>query len=202
MLKINLQSLFKSLKSFNNWHSLALVLIFIVLFFVFLNLEPNTALKVVMTAISLFGIIFLPGKSKTEFLTILISYLLFFDLYYLFLNFQWALWQIMTLFIVGASSIFLLAHWANKDELGENYFWAYLILTNFILLEIFLSLIPWPIDPKNKAMILTTLFYTISGLINLKKQHQLIWDRILYYVIIAILLISGIVLTAQWFRGY
>lgn len=181
-----------------NWNNLDryrnifLFLFFAVFLVGFLILEMSWMLKILMICLSVWAGYMFFKKKENDFLVIILYFLLFYDCYSLFFSFSWPLWLPMGLIIVFTAPIYY-------------FFWShsrvYAVLLTLIILEIFLGLLPWPTDPKGKAMILVGIFYLFSGFISSREQNELSLKKIAPYIIVSFMVILMVILTSQWY-GY
>lgn len=194
----NLSLKFKNLL---HWRGLILISLFLLAFLGFLSFEKALILKILMVILILGAGYFLLSQEKFDFLAIIVFYLLLFNLYNFYFVMTWPLWLVMLLLLLFTAGIFYLTNWINIELIDKRLNLVYLLLIALIILEIFLALIPWPTDPKGKAMILATVFYLFTGLVSLKAHQQLDWKKSLSYLAISFLIILAIIITTQWY-GY
>jgi len=86
--------------------------------------------------------------------------------------------------------------------LGEETILSYVYTTliGILELELFLSLIPWPIDPKGKSLILVGSFYFFTEMIRFKKEESLSWQKAVSLAILILIIIVMVILTSQWYK--
>ncbi|MCL5795225.1 MAG: hypothetical protein M1338_02615, partial [Patescibacteria group bacterium] len=126
---------------------------------------------------------------------ILILFLGFFSLYSLYLGVNWSLGLIM----LGALVLIFFTYYCYiKEHNIQSLVWALLI--SILGVEFFVALIVWPIDPKDKSLILIGSFYFFTEIIKLKESNQLNWKKTISLGILILLIILLIILTSNWYK--
>jgi len=130
----------------------------------------------------------------------LISFLSAF-LYFLFIqnllfikNFP--IWFLMILITLGAFLIFYYVLWARSKE--GRIVPMFSSLFALILLESFLMMSFWNIDPVPKSLLMVVLLYFYLGVLDLKLRGELTGKKIIEYLLIAIIATLIIILTIRW----
>lgn len=130
----------------------------------------------------------------------LISFLTAF-LYFLFVqnllfikNFP--IWFLMILVTLGAYLIFFYVLWARSKE--GRVVPVFSSLFALILLETFLMMSFWNIDPVPKSLLMVVLLYFYLGVLDLKLRGELTGKKIIEYLLISIVASSIIVFTIRW----
>lgn len=130
----------------------------------------------------------------------LISFLTAF-LYFLFVqnllfikNFP--IWFLMVLVTLGAYLIFYYVLWARSKE--GRVVSLFSSLFALILLESFLVMSFWNIDPVPKSLLLVIVLYFYLGVLDLKLRGELTGKKIVEYLLISIIATLIIVLTIRW----
>lgn len=138
--------------------------------------------------------------SQREFLILLILFLGLFGLYNAAYGLAIPLYLIMIATLVLVWILFYTLLILDRlDTLIEKP--VFLVLTaaiGLIVLEIFISLSYWPIDPKAKSLIIVVIFYLVTSLIYLYMHNVLRLKRIVGYLIICGLILAVLILLI-WF---
>lgn len=139
-------------------------------------------------------------RSPREFLILLVLYLGLFALYNLLYGLSIPLYLIMIAILVLVAGLFfgLLVLDRLETIIDPPLFWVFVVLVGLVVLEIFLSLSFWPIDPKVKSLIIVIIFYLMTNLIYLYAHSVLKLKRIVGYLIVAILIL-GLLILSIWF---
>jgi hypothetical protein len=85
-----------------------------------------------------------------------------------------------------------------SQELEKKVSLAYLATISLIVLEIFLAMSLWPVDPKTKALVIVIVFYLSLRLIYLNAHHVLNLKRASGFVITSLLILAGIIALGWW----
>ena len=135
-------------------------------------------------------------SSRREFLILLVLYLGLFTLYNLLYGLSIPLFIIMIAILMLVSSLFFGIIMMDRIDvlIDKPLFRLFIILMGLAILEIFISLSYWPIDPKLKSLIIVVIFYIITNLIYLYVHSMLKLKRIAGYLIVSIIILSVIVL--------
>lgn len=192
-MKIN----FDKVKSFLDWQKIILILSLLISFFGFLNFETAVILKIIMVVFILIAGFYIYLKNKSEFLVIIIFFLTFFDIYNLYFSLSLPLWAVMLLAGLAILGIFYLAV-PKEVKILSSYAASYALLLALVILEIFLALIPWPTDPKSKAVVLLAVFYLFSNIILLKIKGDYKLGTIISYAVVALIVMAIAISTTHW----
>lgn len=140
-----------------------------------------------------------PLRSPREFLILLILYLGLFSLYNLLYGLSIPLYLIMVAISVLVAGLFfgLLVLDRLETIIDPPLFWVFVVLVGLVILEIFLSLSFWPIDPKVKSLIIVIIFYLITNLIYLYTHNMLRLKRIAGFLAVGILIL-GLLILSIW----
>lgn len=140
-----------------------------------------------------------PLASKREILVLLVLYLGFFSIYNLLYGLGIPLYFVMLAVWLFVSAMFysLLALDEIDTLLTHPLFWVFTSLVGLVILEVFLSLSFWPIDPKVKSLILVVIYYLITKIIYLYTHNVLNFKKILGFLIISVLII-GLMILSIW----
>lgn len=133
-----------------------------------------------------------PLASPQEFLILLILYIGLFSLYNLLYSLSIPLFIIMIAILVFVSGLFfgMLVIDRLNTLIGQPLFWVFILLIGLVILESFLSLSFWPIDPKIKSLIIVVIFYLVTNSIYLHTHHVLKLKRITGYLAAGFLIIG------------
>jgi hypothetical protein len=169
----------------------------------FLNFESllyNFTLKIVVVVIGLLLVFtFILMKNEvSDFFATVILFLSFYNLYNLYYSLNWPLWLLMIIGIILTISIFNLLFWSVRSSLTGIYLIIYSLLLVLMMLEFFLSLIYWPIDPKSKSLMLVAVFYVLGGVLHLKIENNMNWKTITPYGIISLIVLALTITTSIW----
>lgn len=183
MIKINWNNL-------NRYKDTFLYLFVIVFMLGFFLLEMSWMLKILMICLCAWAYFVSFKKKENNFLIIVLYFLLFYNCYSLFFYLGMPLWLPMMLVIILTALIY---YFFSSDSI------VYAVLLTLIVLEIFLSLISWPTDPKGKSLILVGVIYLFYGISAQENHNKLEFKKIIPYVVICLLIIILVVLTSQWY---
>lgn len=189
--------------------SLPLLLLISLLAFIFFEASPVFIQLVIILATFCFYLFFsrmkipLPKEDSvvvTYYWLDLISFLTAF-LYFLFIqnllfikNFP--IWFLMILITLGAYLIFYYVLWARSKE--GRIVPMFSSLFALILLESFLAMSFWNIDPAPKSLLMVVLLYFYLGVLDLKLRGELTGKKIVEYLLISIVASLIIILTIKW----
>lgn len=186
-----------NLKSLLSLDFIACFLVFFLGILTFLQFETLVVFKYLLffLFVALF-IVFVVSQNIYYFLYPYI-FLVLFDAFNLYYALGWPLWSIMLIIIVSLSVIgfFYLNKYSFDNKIQKYFLLSLLVLT---MLEVFLSLISWPTDPRGKTIILLSVFYLLDGLIGLWAKKTFIFKKIFPYLGIGIIIISAIIITSPW----
>jgi len=182
------------------WHLLIYPLLLGVVlgFFYF---ETSLFLRIMVIFLSISGFFFL--KSMPEVLLLLIFYLGLYDLY----NVRYSLAVPLALIIAVVFTLtILIFHLESRfkhltENMDKNLFQLFLATAGLLILEIFLTMTFWPVDPKIKSLVILFVFYLIfktfylyiNSVLNLKKMATMI---------LVTMMILGGVLVFNMFFGF
>lgn len=194
------------------WSRVILIAILIASLYGFWYFETALILKIIALILAGTGIFMAfsgttekpPLTSRREFLILLVLYLGLYSLYNLLYGLSIPLYLIMIAVLVLVSGLFfgLLILDRLETLIDPPLFRVFIILLGLVVLEIFLSLSFWPIDPKVKSLIIVVMFYLITNLIYLYTHSMLKLKRIVGFLIVA-MVILGLLILSVWlgFRG-
>lgn len=151
--------------------------------------------KIIIFLLILISLWRLIKSKKTDWLMLIFLFLGFLALYNLYLGVNWS----MGLIMLGVLAISGLVYYLLIDK-PAMLSYLFLILIAILELELFLTLIPWPIDPKGKSLILTTSFYFFASMVKLKEENNLDWKKTVSILMLAIIIAILVILTTQWYQ--
>lgn len=183
-----------------SWQFLAIFTLVLVIlgFFYF---EASIFLRVMVIVLGAVGLMTI--RSTSEILTLLILYLGLYDLY----NIRYGLAVPLSVIILVVFGFTLLVFllWANfrkiPHSLDKNLQRLYLVTTGLVVMEVFLTMSFWPVDPKIKSLVIVTIFYIISRVFYLYVNNMLHLKKVMAFIAIS-LLILGAVLVFNIFYGF
>ncbi|MEI6039773.1 MAG: hypothetical protein WCP93_00250 [Candidatus Berkelbacteria bacterium] len=178
----------------------------------FFYFETSIILKVLVVVIA--GVSFYMGirheaekpplTSHREFLILFVLYLAVFTLYNLLYGLGIQLYLIMIAVWLLVTLLFLCMLILDKIDtlMRRALFWLFASLNGLVVLEVFLSLAFWPVDPKIKSLILVVVFYLITNLIYLYTHNVLRFKKVLGYFVVSVLIL-GLLILSTWlgFKG-
>ena len=167
----------------------------------FFYFETATVLRLLVILLGLVGLWQL--KKLPEILAMLLLYLGLYDFY----NIRYGLAVPMATILIGVFGlaiflVYLLTKIYNLGEiLDKNIILVYLLTAGLIVLEIFLAMSLWPVDPKTKALVIVIVFYLSMRLVYLNAHHVLNLNRAAGFVIASILILAGVI-SLGWWQGF
>jgi len=160
--------------------------------------ETSLILLILLIFLALIGLWQL-GRNP-EIMVTLMLYLGLNDLY----NIRYGLAVPMAAILIGALLLtfflsYLLGRIYKYEEMIEkNISLVYLMASNLVVLEIFLAMSLWPVDPKTKSLVIVVTFYLMNKLIYLNVLRVLNLKRAVGFVIISILILGGVISLGFW----
>lgn len=171
--------------------------------------EPSLFLKILVVGLALVGMIWAFFKrsdkpqlaSQREFLILLTLYLGLFSLYNLLYGLSIPLYLIMIAVLILTGGLFygLLVLDSLNILMEKPIFQLLTVTIGLAVLEVFLSLSFWPIDPKIKTMVIVVIFYLLTSLIYLYIHNVLKLKRVLGYVLICVIVLA-ILFIVTWLK--
>lgn len=163
--------------------------------------EVSSIFRILVILLGLLSLTFL--SSLSEMIILVTLYFGLFDLY----NIRYGLavpLSIIMLFVLGLALFLFYAQLnisARQKNLNQNVLWLYLITAGLIVLELFLTMSFWPVDPKTKSFVIVIVFYLILRIFYLYIDNVLNFRRIAVFVLINFLIL-GIILIFNWKFGF
>lgn len=173
----------------------------------FFYFESSILLKIIVVIFGLFCLIKVMLKktdkpalsSRGDILILFTLYISFFSLYNVLYGLGIPLYFVMIAVWLMVSTLFMGLLMIDRMDMVMSHatLWAFVSLVGLVILEVFLSLSFWPIDPKVKSLVLVVLFYLISNLIYLHGHNVLRFKKIAGFLIVA-LIILGLLMLNIW----
>jgi hypothetical protein len=190
------------------WGKGILAIITIAIIFGFWYFESSLWLKIivvlVLAALLVWSLLRRTEKavlrSQNELIVLLALYLGLFTLYNALYGLGIPLYLVMVGVMLLVSGLFFASLVLDKLEtlINTPLLWVFLITAGLVILETFLSLSFWPIDPKIKSLIIVVIFYVITNSIYLFAHNMLKFKKILG-ILIAGTVILAIFILNIWF---
>jgi len=184
------------------------ILIFIAFAF-FVTFEVSLYLKLAMMGLVLFAY-FMAKIKKTDFALMLTVFLIFFDLFnFLYirpLGYTFPVSIAMLLAVALGCLLFYMGLAIRESDtemkIKKNLNFFYTFILGLVLLEVFLSMSFWQIDPKNKSIILLVAFYLVWGLVCLRVENMLSLRKVFLYLFLSFLTLIMTLLTINKWQIY
>jgi len=140
-------------------------------------------------------------SSMGEILSLVILYLGLYDLYNIRYSLAIPLALIITIVFFLSMLVFYLETRFNKmaQNLAKNLFLLYLLTTGLIVMEIFLTMSFWPVDPKIKSLVIVIVFYLVLRIFYLYINNVLNLKKIVTLILICALVLGIVVAFNMWF---
>jgi hypothetical protein len=106
------------------------------------------------------------------------------------------IWSLMIFITLGAYLIFYYVLWARSKE--GRIVPLFSSLFALILLQSFLMMSFWNVDPVPKSLLMVILLYFYLGVLDLKLRGVLTGKKIIEYLLISIIATLIIILTIRW----
>jgi len=185
-----------------NWFlrltSLVLLILEVVVFFYF---ENSLVLGLLAIFLGLIG--FWQFRRLPEILTIFLFYLGLYDFY----NIRYGLAVPMAIILIGVLGLtvflyYLLENFYQFSKiLTKDILRVYLVVLVLIVLEIFLTMSLWPVDPKTKSLVIVIAFYLLIRLIYLNAHRVLNLKRAFGFVLVSFLILAAVI-SISWWQGF
>jgi len=167
-------------------------------FFYFENSIILRIIVVILGCVSLWQI-----NSFDEIALLLVLYLSFYDLY----NIHYWRGIPIALIIIGVFLIVMLLFYAQtffskaKEIIEKDIFKVYSLVIGLSIVELFLAMDLWPVDPRTKSLVLAIIFFLISKTIYLYANSMLSFKRMVGFIVVSILIL-GIIVILSFFQGF
>lgn len=156
-------------------------------------------LAVVLAILSLYTFWFKEKGELIVFFSLYFGIYTLYNLYFSGLYFPQYLWQSMLTIAAAAALLYLILFWPYRHLYNTYQLIFYQILTILILMEVFLALTFWPINPETKSLILVLTFYTISNLVLAKFTESLNFQTVSRVLSLSAILLILAISTTKWF---
>lgn len=167
----------------------------------FFYFETSILLRILVIILGLIGL--LTVRNTSEILVLLTLYLGLYDLY----NIRYGLALPLSVIILVVFGLTLLCFslWYHFQKhppyLDKNILLLYLVIIGLVVMELFLTMSFWPVDPKIKGLVIVVIFYIISRVFYLYINNVLNLKKTIIFVFVC-LLILGVVLSFNMFYGF
>lgn len=178
-----------------SWAKIIIALVFTFALIVFNLFEQVIVFKILVFLFIALALGQLYVTKQRNWMMLIFLFLCFFDLFSLYLGVNWSLGLIM----LGVLSVTALAFYFSHEHL-TNVSLLYLVLIAILEVEIFLALVPWPIDPKGSSLIAVGAFYFFASVIKLQEEEKLNWRNVLPVLILLVIIGALVVFTTQWYK--
>lgn len=181
----------KSLKA-SLWKYVAALSLLLVIA-VFFYFESSFALRFMVVFLGLIGLF--SFKQTPEILTLFVLYLGLYDLY----NIRYGLAVPLSLILIAVFSLavfvfFIWTKFAKFSALNKDIFLLYLIIAGLAVMEIFLTMSFWPVDPKIKSLVIVTAFGILIKVFYLYVNNVLNLKKTAIFILISLLVLGGVLL--------
>ncbi|MBM2820260.1 MAG: hypothetical protein HW405_20 [Candidatus Berkelbacteria bacterium] len=178
----------------------ALVIILALGIWSFFYFESSLTLRILILALGAVGLFQI--KKMPEILVLTNVYLIIYDLY----NIRYGLAVPLAIIMIIVLVLSVLVFYINLEITQEvkftnkNLLLVYLTVISLVVLEIFLAMSYWPVDPKTKSITITVAFYVIIKAVYLHANNMLSLKRVSGFIIAGILVLST-VFSLSYFYG-
>lgn len=182
---------------------LLLTIFFAVLsIWIFIYFETSLSLRVMvilLAVIGLFGI----RSGLEEIIILLVLYLGLYDLYNIRYGFAIPLSLIILAVFILTILIFLSWYRFKRVEgsLNKNLLQLYCVVIGLVVMEVFLTMYFWQVDPKTKSLVIVTIFYVIIRIFYLYINNVLNSKKIAILILISFLIL-GLVLIFNFLYSF
>lgn len=182
----------------NLWKYLAIFILALVIFG-FFYFEMSLFLRISLVMLGLIGLLTI--SSTADIIVFLILYFGLYDLY----NIRYGLAIPLSLILLVVFALVLLVFFlwirlSKFPQLEKNFLWFYAVTMGLIVIEIFLTMSFWPVDPKIKSLVIVVIFYIIFRIFYLHINNVLNSKKIVFLILVS-MLILGAVLAFNMFFG-
>ena len=168
----------------------ALLIISLVGYFYF---EASLILRFAVVALGLISLWQISSTPEIAVLTVL--YLFLYDLY----NIHYGIGiptSVMMVAVFAISYCLFFVHGVLikfKEGVEQKLFDIFNVVTSLVLLELFLTMGFWPVDPRTKSFVIVVTYYLISRIIYLFAKNMLSLRRALGYMVVSFIVLSLII---------
>lgn len=192
----------------NNLYKILGIILLSGVILAFFYFETSLFLKILVVLLGLTSLFSLSAAPE-----IIITLILYLGLYVLY-NVRYGLAVPLALIMILVFGLTILVFYleyryrktvvADKtqelQEATRNIVLVYLLTTGLVVLEIFLAMSFWPVDPKIKSLVITVIFCLICRIFYLYINSVLNLKKIVVFILISILILGG-VLAFNMFYG-
>ena len=177
------------------------ILALILVIWGFFYFETSLILRILVLGIGLTAI--WQFNKYPEILILLVFYLGFYSLYNI--RYSLAIPMAMILLMAYFLTTFLFYALGKLNQFPTSFdskiFNLFLVVTGLVILEVFLTMSFWPVDPKIKSLSLAVSFYLIFKVVYLKLSGMLNLKRIRGFAIASFLILSSVI-AVSWLLGF
>ena len=172
------------------------LLIFLILY---LFWERYLIMQIVFVILSIFSVYQYFLREKSEWLVLLSIYFIVNVLFNLLANNLLPIWVIVVILIISICFLFYTFTKDFVEKLESRLFYS--LMMTIVILEIYVSLLPWPINIESKSLIVLSIGYVFWGVLYHKFTDNLRIKQIFPYLLSSLAIIGLIILSASWI-GY
>lgn len=167
----------------------------------FFYFEPSTILRVFVILLVVIGLASI--RMMPEIFIVVLLYLALYDLYNVLYGLAIPLaLVIIVVFFLTVFLFFWQSSFSKIDKnLDKNIFRLYQMTTGLVILEIFLVMYLWPVEPKLKGLVISVVFYLLLRLFYLYANRVLNLKRALPLVIVTLVILATVLAANMWL-GY
>lgn len=160
----------------------------------FLFKSPLLA-EITVTTFALIAVFLIfTGKGELP-LLYFINFINFYAFYGLLFTYNLPLYLVMIALILVSGASFILL---GEKIIKVDHFYLYLILFVIVILELFLTLSYWLINPLTRSLVLVISVYLLFGFWTSIFNNQFNKDSFRNYLIVAAIVMFVILLTVSW----
>lgn len=179
----------------------ALLLVGVLGFWFFQNFIFLKILAVALAVLALYTFWLADKGEIIVFATLYFGIYSLYNLYFSGALFPNYLWESMLTIAVAAGLLFLILFWPYRHLYSTAELIFYQILTILILMEIFIALTFWPINPETRSLILVLAFYACSSLYLAKITATLNFSTTARILVLSGALLTLALSTTRFFVG-
>ena len=127
--------------------------------------------------------------------------------FYFLYNVRYSLAIPMAVILVAVFMITILLFYSLNQfikypiTIDKQKFNLFIVVTGLVILEIFLTMSLWPVDPNIKSLSLAVSFYLIFKIVYLELAGMLNLKKIRGFAIASFLILSAVIATS-WLMGF
>ncbi len=180
----------------------------------FLFIEPSSFFRQVIIVLSVFSVFIffaiyrkipieenaeskkLPIQNWLTFILSLTAFLCFWLIYNFYFAYTLPLWLSMVIVLIISLILFYYFFWSLS--IFENIIFPFSALMGLVILEVFLILAFWAIDPTTRSLLMIIVFYPLLNLILARTRNELNRSKVIEYLIVFGILFILLILTISW----